>query len=547
VAEAATTDLANVEETSAFLPGMSNLGVIKQLGLMIGIAASVALGVFLVLWGSEPDMRPLGPMDPTTSLEVVSYLEQNQVPYKVDANGMVLVAQERFQRVKMELAGQGINLDAQADQYLNKETGFGVSQRLEKARLQRSQELALAKTISEFSGVRAAKVHLALPKETAFLKHKQEASASVLLNLYNSRQLDQEQVQAIVDLVTGSVPNLQASRVTVTDQFGRLLHSGSMSQQERETTRELKITREQQNDYRHKIEQILLPIVGEGNYTVQVTVEMDFTKTEQTQQLFNPELPAVRSERTLEDESVNGQPTGVPGALSNQPPAASTIPETLQQGGSNSIEESGPKNRRVEAERNYDLDTTISHVKQQVGIVKKVSVSVGLDYINDPQDPALRIPRPAEQIANIERLVRGAIGYNAVRGDVVEIQSFEFVRPDNLPEPEPLPFYEQPLFKALWKPVTALVLGLLLIFGVLKPVMNRLSQQPEIKEVKPSDEDIGLGDLADDTLSLENEAALELPKPNAAGSKKIEQAKAIASQDPTMVAQLVKNWVEQDE
>jgi flagellar M-ring protein FliF len=130
---------------------------------------------------------------------------------------------------------------------------------------------------------------------------------------------------------------------------------------------------------------------------------------------------------------------------------------------------------------------------------------------------------------------------------VVEIQSFEFVRPDNLPEPEPLPFYEQPLFKALWKPVTALVLGLLLIFGVLKPVMNRLSQQPEIKEVKPSDEDIGLGDLADDTLSLENEAALELPKPNAAGSKKIEQAKAIASQDPTMVAQLVKNWVEQDE
>jgi flagellar M-ring protein FliF len=367
------------------------------------------------------------------------------------------------------------------------------------------------------------------------------------LNLYNSRQLDPEQVQAIVDLVTGSVPNLQASRVTVTDQFGRLLHSGSMSLQERETTRELKITREQQNDYRQKIEQILLPIVGEGNYTVQVTVEMDFTKTEQTQQMFNPELPAVRSERTLEDESVNGRPTGVPGALSNQPPAASTIPETLQQNASNSIEESGPKNRRVEAERNYDLDTTISHVKQQVGVIKKVSVSVGLDYIENPQDPTARIPRSDEQIANIERLVRGAIGYNANRGDVVEIQSFEFVRPDNLPEPEPLPFYEQPLFKALWKPVTALILGLLLIFGVLKPVMNKLSRQPEIKEVKVSDEDIGLGDLKDDTLSLENDAALELPQPNAAGSKKIEQAKAIAGQDPTMVAQLVKNWVEQDE
>lgn len=547
MAQAATTDIAKVEAGPAFLPGMSNLGVIKQLGLMIGIAASVALGVFLVLWGSEPDMRPLGAMDPGTSMDVVSYLEQNNVPYRVDGSGMVLVAQDRFQRVKMELAGQGISIDAQADQYLNKETGFGVSQRLEKARLQRSQEIALAKTISEFSGVRAAKVHLALPKETAFLKHKRMPSASVLLNMYGNRQLDEEQVQAIVDLVTGSVPNLESNKVTVTDQFGRLLHSGSMSSQERETTRELKLIREQQNDYREKIEQILLPIVGDGNYAVQVTVEMDFTKTEQTQQLFNPELPAVRSERTLEDESVTGRPAGVPGALSNQPPAAANIPENLQQGGTNSTEQSGPKNRRIEAERNYDLDTTISHVKQQVGVIKKVSVSVGLDYINNPQDPATRIARPADQVANIERLIRGAIGYNANRGDIVEIESFEFVRPESLPDPAPPAFYEQPLFKALWKPVTALVLGLILIFGVLKPVMNKLAKQPEIKYAEPSDDDIGLGGLKDDSLSLDNDSALELPAPNLGGSRKTEQAKNIASQDPTMVAQLVKSWVEEDE
>ncbi len=547
MAESASTEMANVGTAGNFLPGMNNLGVFKQLGLMIGLAASVALGVFIVLWGTEPDMRPLGQLDSATSMDVISYLDQSNLKYRLDGSGRILVPQDKYQRIKMELAGQGVTLDAQSDEYLNKETGFGVSQRLEKARLKRSQELQLAQTISDFSGVRAAKVHLAIPKQTAFLKHKRQPRASVLLNLYSNRKMEDEQVQAIVDLVTGSVANLDAEHVTVTDQLGRLLHSGTQSAQERETNRALKISREKQLDYQQKIEQILLPIVGEGNYTVQVNVDMDFTKTEQTQQVFNPEMPAVRSERVLEDESVGSGSAGIPGALSNQPPAAANIPEELQQENTNTAEQAGPVNRRKEAERNFDLDTTISHIRQQVGVVQKVSVSVGLDYVADPNDPNVTVPMPADQIANITRLIRGAIGYNANRGDLVEVESFEFVRPEALPEPEPLPFYEQELFQALWKPVTALLLGLLLIFGLLKPLMTKLTRQPEVPTASMADDDLGMDELDADSLNLESDGALELPGPNLSGSPKSEKARAVAGQDPTMVAQLVKSWVEEDE
>ncbi|NVJ60346.1 MAG: flagellar M-ring protein FliF [Gammaproteobacteria bacterium] len=545
MAEATSNQLSNFSSGSNMLPGMNNLGVFKQIGLMVGIAASVALGVLVALWGSEPDMRPLGRLDAATSLDVVSYLDQSELKYKIDSSGNILVPQDSYQRVKMELAGQGVTLAGDADQILSQESGFGVSQRLEQARLQRSQEMSLAKTIGEFNGIRAAKVHLALPKETAFLKHRRKPSASVLVNLYGSRSLDQEQVRAIVDLVTGSVPNMESSRVTVTDHLGRLLHSGSQTDEERETNRELKLTREKQADLQSKVEQILTPIVGDGNFTVQVNVDMDFTKKEQTQQLFNPEQPAIRSERKLEDISSIGGAAGVPGALSNQPPAAANIPEQAGENGQ-ATASSDQGSKRLEAERNYDLDTTINHIKQQVGKVNRVSVSVGLDYINDPQNSGERIARTPEQIANITRLIQGAVGYNVARGDRVEIESFQFVRPQRLPDPEPLAFYEQPLFQSLWKPITAILIGIFAIFGFFRPLLRKLTQQPDMPVAIRDDDDLSLGDNAA-ALGLGVDNSLELPGPSLAGSPKSEKAKNIAGNDPTMVAQLVRNWVEEDE
>ncbi len=569
MADVLTSDLATIDKNAGqnnFLPGMMNLGIFKQIGLMIGISASIAMGVYLALWGSKPDMRPLGVTDPASAMDIVSYLEQNNIQYQMDTSGHILVPSDDFQKVKMQIASQGILLGQENDMFLQKESGFGVSQRLESARLQRSRELTLAKTIESFSGVRAAKVHLAIPKSSAFLKDKRKPSASVLLNLYNNRPLDEEKVQAIVDLVSNSVANLESGKVTVTDQFGRLLHSGNQDAQSMEMSKELKVIKEHQLEYQQKISDILLPIVGDGNYTVQVNVDMDFTKTEQTQQVYNPDSQAVRNERIMESEMMGNGVSGVPGALSNQPPAASNIPEEITNPADAEVVSTPPVNRNSETEKRYDVDTTISHIRQQVGMIKKISVSVGLDYITAPAvaDPnnaggqndeqtSKKVARSNEEIVNITQLIRGAIGFDRLRGDVIQVQSFDFVRPEPLPDPTPPAFYEQPLFNALWKPVVSLLLGLLVIFAILKPLMNKLSTptEPLTGDLEKMSSDFnsdinGLNSSGDDTLALTSDQSSDVELPNLGETEQQTQAKMIASSDPTMVAQVVKGWVEEE-
>jgi flagellar M-ring protein FliF len=551
-------------EQPGILPGMTSLSAIKQIGVMLGIAASIALGVYIALWSKEPPMRPLSNLSPEASMDVINYLEQNEIRYKVDANGHILVPQNRFKRIQLELSSQGVSMNDSGDEtYLKKDSGFGVSQRMEKARLLRNQELQLTNTLSQFNGVKSAKVHLAIPKESSFIKNRKKSSASVLLNLYSRGGLAKEQVDAMVDLVSGSVPNLQRDRVTITDQYGRLYHSGSMSHSQRESSKELDMIRERQEDIKARIEQILTPIVGPEDYTVQVNVDMDFTRREQTLQTFNPDLPAVRSERTIDDTRSAGAMAGVPGALTNQPPGEAAIPE---QGGANNNQanRSSNTNKRIEAERNYDLDTTISHILPQVGVVEKISVSVGVDHIPGVDDPAIKVPRPAEDLEKIARLIQAAIGFNAQRGDIVTVDTFPFIEAEVLPEPAPPAFYEQELFQLLLKPAIGLLLGLILIFGVLKPVLKKLATAPPIvKQVQPESTELAVAGAAeggvpgapgtqgaaamnDDSVVLAGNENLELPPPTVGEVKKLEAAKSVVENNPTLAAQLVKNWIEED-
>jgi flagellar M-ring protein FliF len=543
------------------LPGMSSLAPLKQIGLLIAIAASIALGVYIAMWSREPAMRPLPSLTPEASMDVINYLEQQQIPYKVDTTGRLLVPQSRFKRIQIELGSQGIPLQENSnDSFLNKDSGFGVSQRMEKARLLRSQELQLTSTLQQFSGVKAVKVHLAIPKESSFIKNRRKPSASVFLQLYSRGGLGEEQVSAMVDMVAGSVPNMERNRVTITDQFGRLHHSGSMSSLQRQTSKELSVTRERQQDIKNRIEQILNPIVGLAAYTVQVNVDMDFTKTEQTLQTFNPDLPAVRSERTIDDTRTNGAASGIPGALTNQPPGQGTTnPQgNNQQGGGQNT----PVNKRVEAERNFDLDTTISHIKPQVGTVNRISVSVGLDHIADPNNEGQKIARDENEMARITRLIRAAIGFSVSRGDIVSVESFPFISAEPLPAPAPVEFYQEELFQTLLKPVIGLILGLVLIFVVLKPAYRKLSTAPPViagtsgsgsgmagaDELDMSGLEGGgdLDGLASDQVMLAGHENLELPPPTVGEVKKLETAKGIVSNNPTLVAQLVKNWIEDD-
>lgn len=552
----AATDLVPIESASSgMLPGMNSLAPLKQVGILIAIAASIALGVFIALWSNDPPMRPLPNLEAEASMDVINYLEQQEISYKVSTSGRILIPQSGYKRIQMELGAQGVVLeDASSRSYLDKDTGFGVSQRMEKARLLRTQEMQLKATLEQFNGVRAVKVHLAIPKESSFIKNRRKPSASILLNLYSRGAISEQQSDAMVDLVAGSIPNMERSQVTITDQFGRLYHSGSMSKRQRESSRELNIVRERQQEIRSRLEQILTPIVGAASYTVQVNLDMDFTQTEQTMQTFNPDLPAIRSERTIEDNRNSGTAQGVPGALSNQPPGNSNIP--LNAANANASQNSAAGNRRVEAERNFDLDSTISHILPQVGIVNRISISVGLDYIDDPNNAGQKIPRATVDTDRINRLIQAAVGFSVQRGDIVSVESFPFVSGETLPTPAPLAFYQQEVFQSLVKPITGLILVLVLIFVVLKPAFSKLSTAPsQLVETGKQEEvdfdDLGSGlaggdGLAGDQVTLSGHENLELPPPTVGEVKKLEQAKGVVSNNPTLVAQLVKGWIEED-
>ncbi len=545
------------------LANLSNMTVLRQVGILIGLAASVALGLLVVLWLREPLMRPLGPVDRENALAIVGMLEQQKVPYRMEQDGSISVAQEDYSRVQMQLAAQGLEVGgAEVDKLLARDSGFSVSQRLEQARLLRTQEIRMARTIEQFAGVRAAEVHLALPKEAVFLRDNERPSASVLLNLYSARSLDGEQIRAIVDLVAGSVPNLDASRVTITDQFGRLHHSGSMSEDEIQSSKEFAESRKRSEDLRKKVERILEPIIGAGNYTVELHVDMDFSAQEATQKVYNADLPALRSERVLNEENATAGAQGVPGALSNQPPTPATAPEVA--GAANTAVTAatgGNGSKREEAERNYDHDTTISHTRSQIGVVRRVTASIGLDYVapaaaapTGTADPAAaaapaRQARAAADVANITRLVQSAIGFDPQRGDIVEVQSFPFVRAEVPEEPQSIPLWEQPWFQMLFKPLLGLIIAVVFVLGVLRPVMRRLSGEERSAEALRQATLAGMGPegMRDDTLSLSGPGgSLSLPPPVTTELDSVARAKAVVQSDPTLVAQVVKSWMEKD-
>ncbi|PIP79943.1 MAG: flagellar M-ring protein FliF [Gammaproteobacteria bacterium CG22_combo_CG10-13_8_21_14_all_40_8] len=536
--------------SSGLITGMENLSLFKQVGLMLGLAVSVALGVVTVLWGQSSEMRVLNDIEKQSISDAITYLDQNQIDYKLNSDGNLLVPQDKYQKIEIELTSQGL-VNAGGDDFLRKDSGFGVSQRLERARLVRSQENQLANTIAQFSGIKAVQVHLAIPREVSFVSSNNKASASVVLSLYGRNKLDNEQAKSIVDLVAASIPRLDSKDVSVTDQYGRLYHSASMSDDERESEKELNAELVRQQKLTSKIQTLLTPILGPENFTVQVNVDMDFVHNEQTQKMFNPKLSALTSEKTLETSNEANGDGGVSGALSNQPPAASTVNQNNLNNLIGGLA-GGTNSKHVEAERYYDIDTTISHTRQQTGVVKKISVSLGLNFMDDPANPGTLIPRTQTDVDRIQRLVQGVIGYEQARGDVVMIDSFAFIQKDIVVEPQPLQFYEQPLFVSLQRPVSAIIGIFLLIFGLLRPIMKKLST-PQQNLERMSDP-MMMGMNSGHSMGGSEAAMMNGPDSTdllmAPASKELEQvvrAKKVVGDDPKMVAALVQNWIAEDE
>ncbi|KPV97572.1 Flagellar M-ring protein [Pseudoalteromonas sp. P1-9] len=546
----------NQEQKSGFLGSLSGVDVMRQVTLIIALTICVAIAVFIMIWAKEPDMRPLGKMPMDELIQTLEFLDAQKVEYKLDGN-VVSVPVEAYQNIKLLMAKEGLEqVPSSGTEILMQDMGFGVSQRLERERLKHSREQQLARTIEELSKVARAKVLLAIPKENVFARREKKPSATVVLTVRRGRTLDGEEVDSVVDMVASAVQGLEPSRVTVTDQNGRLLNSGSQNSLTARSRKEYEIERKREQEYLEKIDSIMIPVVGLGNYTAQVDLVMDFSSIEETQKRFNPDLPAVRSEMTREDTNIGGLAVGIPGALTNQPPVNSQIPE---QTGDESAQSTLPSRNSKEATRNYELDTTISHKRQQTGVIRRISVSVAVNYTNGVAEggEATRDPRTQQELANIRRLLQGGIGFDMQRGDALEVVTIPFVQ-EEFSEAIELPIWEQPwFFKVIRLALGALVI-IVLILAVVRPMLRKLIN-PEDTTEDYDDASLSAGvDLGDDTIDMLSQEFDEsavgfspdgtLQLPDLHGDEDLLKAvRALVANEPELSSQVVKAWLTEDD
>ncbi|MET0048730.1 MAG: flagellar basal-body MS-ring/collar protein FliF [Sedimenticola sp.] len=526
--------------------------LVRQLVAWIGFAASVALGITIALWSWTPNYSLLyGGLSQQDAVEVVAALQQTGVDYKVDdATGAVMVPSGKLDEVRLNLAGQGLpRSNTMGFELLQQETGFGTSRALEAARFHRALEGELARTIGTLNSVSSARVHLATPKQSVFVRKRKTPSASVVVSLYSGRSLEKGQVDSIVHMVASSVPELDPSRVTVVDQRGRLLSGKGDSREMILSANQFEYTKQLEQHFRQRIEDILTPVLGLGNVRAEVTADVDFTITEQTEERFNPDATALRSEQINEQSSRSaGGAQGVPGALSNQPPAAGTAPEVA--GGEEAAGEgggSGPLSASKRATRNYELDKTISHTRLSTGNLRRLSVAVVVDDKSVVGDDGAvsRVERTPEEISRLTQLVRDSIGFNAQRGDSVQVLNVSFLAP---PTPEPLP--EVPIWEQAWvwdlaKQVGGVILVLVLILFVLRPTMKRLTAVPAQPELPEGAVGAAGAAGAAGALAGGEEDSLQLPGPERYEDT-LDAARRMVQDDPKRVAQVVKQWVAED-
>mgnify|MGYP005843337661 CR=1 FL=1 len=540
------------EQKSGFIGSLGGTDLVRQITMIVALTICLAIAILIIMWARQPEMRPLGTFQTQELIQTLDHLDAQKIPYSLEGN-VIYIAEDQFQNVRLSLTRAGLTQEpSNGTEFLLQDSGFGVSQRLEMERLKHSREQQLARTIEELQSVSRARVLLAIPKENVFARAEKLPSATVLVTARGGTVIRDSEVDAIVDIVASAVQGLSPSRVTVTDQNGRLLNSGSQDASSARSRKEYELQRTREEEYRQKVDSILMPVLGYGNYTAQVDLHMDFTATEQTQKRFNPDLPAVRSEMTIEENTVGGSSGGIPGALSNQPPLNANIPEQAAGAGAQPVI---PGRNSKEATRNYELDTTISHISQQSGVIRRLSVSVAIDYkAGENGEPQ---PRAQAELANIRRLLQGGIGFDAQRGDVIEVISVPFMRDEVIEPPQPN-FYEEEWFLRVVRLAIGGLIIIVLILAVVKPMLKKLIYPEDTKDTY-DDNALSSGlDLGDDTIDMlsstfdENAVGFAadgtLMLPDLHGDDDLLRAvRALVANEPELSSLVVKNWLAEDE
>lgn len=542
---------------------------VRHFGRLIGLAVAVAIGTVVVLWSAEPNYSPLYTnVSGQDASEIANVLSANEIKYKIDADtGTIMVAQSKAAEARLKLASQGLPQGTTRGlEMLQEDQGMGTSQFIESARYNHALEAELSRSIESIRSVEKARVHLALPKQSIFIRNRTKPSASVMTKLYAGRRLTPGQVDAIVHMVASSIPLMEASQVTVVDQFGRLLtgdRDGDMAQ----TTKQFEYNRKLEDSYADRIIELLQPIVGEGKVNAEVSASLDFSKIESTREAYDPERSVIRSEQVSEQEVRDiTQAMGIPGALSNQPPGSGTTDPEAAQGDATAAQL--PANQNRSATRNFEVDRLISHTRNPSGTILRLSVAVLIDSKTQLKDDGSseKVPYSEEEIKRFESLIKEIIGFDQNRGDSVSVINQAFIS-------EPVETVEVPMWKSLmqeswvWDLAKQILgaIGVLIVYLVFgRPFLRSLN--PNKVEVEQKRIDPQTGEEAEETTAAmavsqpggqgadmqvmpedPNSTAAMIRRSDATHEQKVEMARTLVMDDPARVANVMKQWVNEEQ
>lgn len=544
----------------AKFPVLEKIRALPKPVLLGAAAAVVALIVAVAMWSSEPKYKVLfSNLDDRDGGAIVTALGTMNVPYKYNDTGTaLLVPADRVYDARLQLASQGLPRGGSVGFELMDNARFGASQFAEQINYQRGLEGELARSIESMHTVQHARVHLAMPRQSLFVRERQPPTASVLLNVYPGRSLSDAQVSAISWLVASSVPELTAENVSIVDQNGRLL-SAPTGEGRGMDADQMRMIRETEQRTVERILTILNPLVGPGNVHAQASAEMDFSRREETSEVYRPNQEpgqaAIRSQQTSESNQRGINPAqGVPGALSNQPPANAQAPianppqtqpprpgQPQQQGQQQQQQQTttgaqaagGTVSDRRDATTNYEVDRTISHIKQPVGMLKRLSVAVVVNYVRDKDGEPQALP--PEELSKLTNLVREAMGYSESRGDSLNLVNSQFND-----GPPPVPMWRDPEMIALFKTILAWLVGGVLALWLYRKVRRSVGDylyppvDPEVAEAERIEAQREAQDLA---------RAKETDR----YQDNLERARTMANKDPRAVAMVLRTWMTKDE
>jgi flagellar M-ring protein FliF len=545
--------MAEQNLTPTLIQSLAGLNGKQSMGLFVAAAAMAVLIFGMWTWGKTPDYRVLyGNLSDRDGGAIIESLQQMNVPYKfAEGGGALLVPADQVHEVRLRMASQGLPKGSLVGFELMENQKFGTSQFLEQMNYQRALEGELARSMQTLASVQSARVHLAIPKPTVFVKEQQQPSASVVLTLHSGRNLDGSQISGIVHLISSSVPNMPAKNVTVVDQTGALLSSAKEGTTGQMDATQISYVRQLEQTYINRIEAIVAPLVGANNVRAQVTADIDFAQTEQTAENFKPNQDTkestLRSQQTTASTNGGSQnAAGVPGALSNQPPIPATAPIVSPSSSVAVATSGGGTSSLKESTVNYEVDRTIRHTKLPVGSIKRLSVAVVLNNrtVTDKNGKQSSKPLNESEKAQITALVKDAMGFNVSRGDSLNVLNSAFNVEKESISPE-VPFWKQPemisLGKDLLKYLLIAGIGLYLLLGVIRPAFRNFSKASALAAAKKND------DPSQAAAPDRSNAQAAAQQSRQSYESNLDGAKKIAEQDPKIVASVVQGWVNSNE